>query len=322
MTFTETGKDGGEGQSIFSVQGKDSLPDPSHESREGHLNVVDKAIQDVPLSAFIDQLAELQVDRKFWIKSINRQTNAIGALIRLSLGWHKHLPEKEASAIKDRAARILDAAQKGKEQRPEDIEVFERHKTAIAAIDATLQIMRSSRHQIELEMARIVRKLPIYEWAKEVKGLGDRGLAVIIAEAGDLSNYPAKGHLWKRLGLAPFEGQAYSTWRMKGGLGKDDWIEAGYSPRRRAEMFAFADPLFRAQTVAQGPYRAIYDRRRAHTAETHPDWTKAHSHSDALRIMTKYLLRDLWREWNRRKARCGVSSSTRQSLPTGEQIAA
>lgn len=42
------------------------------------------------------------------------------------------------------------------------------------------------------------------------------------------------------------------------------------------------------------PYRDVYDKRRAHTAETHPDWTKAHSHNDGLRIAGKEILRDLW----------------------------
>lgn len=146
----------------------------------------------------------------------------------------------------------------------------------------------------------MVHELPVYEWAKGVHGLGDLGLAVLLAEAGDLSKYPTKGHLWKRLGLAPMDGKAMSSWRSSGGLTADDWVEAGYSPRRRAEIHAcIADPMFRLQTMVDGPYRAIYDRRRAATALSHPDWTKGHSHMDALRVMTKYLVRDLWREWNR-----------------------
>lgn len=44
-----------------------------------------------------------------------------------------------------------------------------------------------------------------------------------------------------------------------------------------------------------GEYRAVYDRRRTLTATTHPDWTPGHSHNDALRIVSKRMLRDLWR---------------------------
>jgi hypothetical protein len=50
------------------------------------------------------------------------------------------------------------------------------------------------------------------------------------------------------------------------------------------------------------PYRVAYDRRRAHTAVTQPDWTDGHRHNDALRIASKAILKDLWRaarDWHR-----------------------
>jgi hypothetical protein len=42
-------------------------------------------------------------------------------------------------------------------------------------------------------------------------------------------------------------------------------------------------------------YRKVYERRRAHTATTHPEWTDGHSHNDALRVVSKEILKDLWR---------------------------
>lgn len=266
----------------------------------GQAGCADKAVRSVPASALIDHLAELQVRRKFYIGVVNKQTNAVKALVRRALGWRYDEDEDDREKTNGRAARIVAAALAGKPQKPEDADVFGALAFDLATVAAAIEPCTKARHEIELEMKRVVRKLPVFEWAKDVKGLGELGLAVILAEAGDLSNYPKKGHLWKRLGLAPFEGKAYSTWRMKGGLTAEDWTEAGYSPRRRAEIYAVvSEPLFRANTVAAGPYRAVYDRRRERTAEAHPDWTKAHSHMDALRVMTKYLLRDLWREWRR-----------------------
>lgn len=47
-------------------------------------------------------------------------------------------------------------------------------------------------------------------------------------------------------------------------------------------------------TTADRRYRATYDQRRAHTATTHPEWTDGHSHNDALRIVGKHILADLW----------------------------
>lgn len=47
------------------------------------------------------------------------------------------------------------------------------------------------------------------------------------------------------------------------------------------------------------PYRIVVDERRQHTAITHPEWTPGHSLNDGMRIASKRLLRDLWREARR-----------------------
>lgn len=255
----------------------------------------------------IEQIQELQARRKFYISCANKQTNAAGALVRRALGWRVGDDE----AVSARAARIVAAALADKPQKDEDAEIGAALAFDLSVIAAGLAHYAAARHQIELEMQRAVRKLPIAAWAKAVRGLGELGLAVIIGEAGDLARYSNPGKLWKRLGLAPHDGKAYSTWRREGGLSAEDWTAAGYAPRRRAEIYAcIGDPLFRAQAQAAdketgeiireaGPYRVAYDRRRLRTADTHPDWTKLHSHNDALRIMTKELILDLWSEWRR-----------------------
>lgn len=308
-----------EGQDDPAERLGSGVPDASPVAEIGRHAVAGQAKGGVPISASIDQLAELQVRRKFWIGNVNKQTNAVKALVRRGLGWRYDEDEADREKVNGRAARIVAAALAGKDQKPEDQAVFSALASDLAAVATAIEPCAAARHEIELEMKRIVRKLPIFAWAKEVKGFGELGLAVVLAEAGDLSGYPKKGHLWKRLGLAPFEGKAYSTWRMKGGLTAEDWTEAGYSPRRRAEVYAvISEPLFRAQSVAQGPYRAIYDRRREATAVAHPDWTKAHSHMDALRVITKILLRDLWQEW--RRAYVVVPSQASADEPAADTV--
>lgn len=293
-----------EGHSTPAIMARLRLPDSSPQSGEGRGIEANKVNMALPDPAAIEAFAELQVRRKFYIQTINRQVNASRALVRRSLGWYSGDEEGEREKVNKRAARIVSAALNGKEHKPEDDEIMDSMGWDLEVVAGAIEPLANARHQIELDMKRIARKLPVYPWAKEIKGFGELGLAVIVGEAGDLASYPKKGHLWKRLGLAPFDGKAYSTWRMKGGLTKEDWIEAGYSPRRRAEIYAvISEPLFRQQSVCDGPYREIYDKRREKTAEVHPDWTKAHSHMDGLRVMTKRLIRDLWVAW---RDFCGV----------------
>jgi len=287
------------GHSTHAQEAGSSLP-ADDGGEEGRVVRAAQAKREKPSSPSVDQLAELQVRRKFYIGAVNKQTNAVKALVRRALGWRYDEEDGDREKVNGRAARIVAAALNGKDQKPEDAAIFGALAADLAVVAAAIEPMQKARHEVELEMKRQARKLPVFAWAKEVKGLGELGLAVVVAEAGDLAKYPKKGHLWKRLGLAPHEGKAYSTWRTKGGLSAEDWTAAGYSPRRRAEVYAvISEPLFRSQSVAAGPYRAIWERRREATAVAHPDWTKAHSHMDGLRVMTKYLIRDLWVAWRR-----------------------
>jgi hypothetical protein len=167
------------------------------------------------------------------------------------------------------------------------------------------QAADSLRKQVERDMERRAASLPVEAWRAGVKGLGRLGLAIIVAEAGrDLTAYPTVAKLWKRLGLAVIDGERQ---RRK----TDPELAAlhGYVPRRRAEMWTLADSMLRHQWNAgtddaagapAGPYGAVYARRRAHTAETHPDWTKAHARDDARRVMFKAVIADLWGAWHGR----------------------
>lgn len=320
------------GHRIHAEMAKHGLPDVAPQAEAGHAKSAARAEFLLPASALIDQLAELQVRRKFWIKLANRQSNAALALIRRAIGWRYDEEEDAREKVNKRAASIFAAAQKGVAQKPENEAIYRAVSADLAVIVQSMEPGEKARNEVELEMRRAARRLHVYPWVQSINGLGELGLAVIVGEAGDLSGYPKKGHLWKRLGLAPFEGRAMSTWRMKGGLSADQWTEAGYSPGRRAEIFAvIGDPLFRAQsartdkntgevTKEAGIYRQVYDRRRAATAITHAEWAaekggKAHSHADGLRVMTKTLLRDLWSEWNRREGQTSHAKAATGALP-------
>jgi hypothetical protein len=160
------------------------------------------------------------------------------------------------------------------------------------------------RRRTEREMEKLAATLRVSHWQAGVHGFGKLGLAIIVAEAGrDLRCYPTVSKLWKRLGLAVIDGERQRR--------KSDPVLAllhGFTPRRRGEMWTLSESLLFAQWNAgkdgaegspAGPYGEVYRRRRAHTAETHPEWTKAHARDDARRVMFKSLIADLWGEWRR-----------------------
>lgn len=263
-------------------------------------------------------LGELQVYRRMDIRSAIRLNNSINAYARRAMGWSLAIPEKERAAINKRAEKyVRSMMMDGTAPEGEDDRLFDVLAPRVEVYRKALLPLVEDRAKVEREMKKLARGLSAWTgFAADVLGAGELGLSIIVGECGDLSNYPNPAKVWKRLGLAPYRDKAASTWRREGGLSAEEWTELGYNPKRRAEIYAcIGDPLFRAQTAALkrsggghvhcdtpchgvAPYRIVYDRRRARTAETHPDWTKAHSHNDALRVMTKAFIRDLWCAWN------------------------
>lgn len=263
------------------------------------------------MQAEFARLKGLQAQRRTAIVIQSKIWRTIEAYVRVNVIGFSTFDDVEARAKACKEAeKIIKAAKEG-EGEHDVVSLIVTSTEAAKPFDAM-------RLAAEKEMRKIARKSPLWPWAEGIRGLGDLGLSVILAEAGDPGKYSTVSKLWKRLGLAPIvkgdKTQAASSWRMKGGLNAEDWTNAGYNPKRRAEIYSCIDePLFRQQsgnldketgevTKEAGPYRLVYDARRARTAETHPDWSKAQSHKDAMRIMTKQLIADLWSEWRRASA--------------------
>ncbi len=278
--------------------------------------------------AVYDVLAEFQVQRRGDIRAVNRLNNTIHAYARRAMGWSLALPEAERKKINGRAERFVrQVMADGSAPPDEEDRLYDAVAPRIDIFRQSMSPLIADRTRIEKEMRKLGRGLSAWSgFGADVKGFGELGLAVIVGECGNLANYDGPYKINKRLGLAPYDGHSGKAWRIPKWrpreLTAEEWKEyLDYSPQRQAEIYSvITDPLFRAQTVAArrvggdhrvldtqftdvAPYRLVYDARRVHTAETHPDWTKMHSHKDALRIMTKALIRDLWCAWNGRAVR-------------------
>lgn len=277
------------------------------------------------LQKAITEIVELSWRRTHIISIVNKQTNATKALARRFAGWRADLPEKQRTAIAKQVGRIIEAGVENKPQAEGDAHLASLLAVEIEALSLSVGHVEKMRKDIEKRMQKLARTLPGYAFAKQVKGFGDLGFAVIVGMAGDLSRYDDRKKLLKRLGLTPYtradgETRAGSTWAMNGGLTKEDWIAAGYNKRRLGDVYGcITASLFRAQWSSgknddgvgrpTGRYGVYYARRRVHTSGTHPEWSKGQSQKDALRIMTGRLVMDLWMAW-----RCDVDGRAQPYL--------
>lgn len=189
----------------------------------------------------------------------------------------------------------------------------------------------------EKVLAKLVKRLPVYAWAKTVSGLGEVSLAGIIGECGKFEpgQYRSVSALWKRMGMAVIEGERQR--RVTGAAALDH----GYNAERRSLMWNIGCCLIRAQvrnvkdekgkkiegseyaigelgelylsykarliekneaggfaeTAARAVERAKKVGSKPNEANVVGKLTKPHLHNMAQRYIEKRLLRQLWQAW-------------------------
>jgi hypothetical protein len=271
----------------------------------------------------LDQIRYQHRQRRFAMESRKAQDLRLGAYLRMMLGWRKDLPAAERKAIEDRATAIV--------KKPEGTE-WEYIVSANVAGQAPIVAVEKAALK---KMEELAKTLPVWEqFGAGVRGFGAGSLATLLAEAGNLSNYPKKGHLWKRMGLAVM-GDVRQGGLPKGS-GAEAWIAHGYSPARRSFAWNIGDTMLKAQVrkvksedgedtgerTSLGKYGALYLARKEYELARDPEIQPIKAHRRAQRVMEKRLLKDLWQAW--RRASIGVAESPIGTLPDAKsmQIAA
>lgn len=208
-----------------------------------------------------------------------------------------------------------------------------------ARLEGLCDGLKAMEHGAELELKRALRSHPLGPWVKRTVGVGEKQGARLLAAIGDPGERRTVSQLWAYCGyhvlnpshdappaqyasagvhpLHPDQSQHDSLSLLVGVDPSSDTAHGrtaahtdagGVAPRRRKGVKANwnSTAKMRAYLIAEScikqrhsPYRAKYDTRRAHTATTHPEWTDGHSHADALRVVAKEVLKDLWVEARR-----------------------
>jgi hypothetical protein len=267
------------------------------------------------LAATIARIVELQRLRKFCITAQSRCDRSIEALIAtVALDYRPDvMTPAQRKALFRRARDIRKAVERGGKGQ---IRIDTRLSNALSPILPAILLSAASRKhwdtyrdKTEGEMGQLAGLLPVAAWAQSIAGFGLNNLAILIGEIGKgragngIGDFATVSRLWKRLGLAVFNGRRQQ--RVKDKALAD---LHGFSPVRRAEVFVVGSvSVFMAQKPGM-TYRDEYDRRRALTAprvaatadlpKGNPQrWSLRRCDMDARRVMTKALVRDLWIEW-------------------------
>jgi hypothetical protein len=163
-------------------------------------------------------------------------------------------------------------------------------------------------HLAEMELKRAWRKHPLAPWAKSVRGLGEKQIARLIAVIGDPGERPNVDK------LRAYCGHGDPARKRRKNMSQEEAMALG-NPKAKLRVHLISESFVKA--VAWGsrpasPYRIVYDERREKTKDrTHAEvcvrcgpsgkpalpgspWSDAHKHADALRVVGKTLLKDMW----------------------------
>jgi hypothetical protein len=281
-------------------------------------------MEDRTMHDTIQRIRAAHSQRCFAMEQRKRANLSLLSFLRLQLGWRKDLPKAERDVIANRAKAIASGD-----------DGDHAYAQIVHAGKATREPWDKIEAQSTREMKRLAKRLPVWaEFGQTVNGFGELGLAIIVGEAGNLSNYPDKGKLWKRLGLALVDGV------RQGGLTKSapaaEWIKHGYSAQRRSRIWTLGDALKKCA----GPYRDVYLARKAYERERaeaegltvcesakipakRKDEFMSLGHIDrrGQRYMEKRLIRDLWNVWRacEKVGQMGCADEARGPLSTSSQ---
>lgn len=221
--------------------------------------------------------------RCFAMEQRKRIDLSLGSFLRMMLGWSQALPDAERKVIAEQVQELIATGDADGD-----------FSAVILASVAARKPFDDIEAKALKEMTALAKALPVWAaFGDGVRGFGAGSLAVIVGEAGDLSNYSTVAKLWKRMGLAVMDGV------RQGGLGKgagaEAWIEHGYNPLRRSRMWNIGDALIKGNR--DGEYRSAYLARKEYELARDPECKPIKAHRRAQRYMEKRLLKHLWQAW-------------------------
>lgn len=177
---------------------------------------------------------------------------------------------------------------------------------SVQVIDALQAELETVEKGVIKELQKIMKSHPLGPWVKAQKGVGEKQAARLLAAIGDPywieaaefeddnGNITVReagprtvSQLWAYAGLH-VDPKGEAVRRRKG-------VQSNWKTDIKTRAYLVATSCIKQD----GGYRKVYDARRAATKISHPDWTDGHSHNDALRIVSKAILKDMWVEAKR-----------------------
>lgn len=199
----------------------------------------------------------------------------------------------------------------------------------VARTAALVDMLVKAEHQAVLNLNKLLREHPLGPWIKAQKGVGEKTGARLLAVVGDPYVNMQTGEVRTVSQLWAYCGHGDPGRRKHKGMSQDDLFRLG-NPTAKKRVWLIATATLKAgggeEKAIVGPSgdqsthaslaSVYYTRKKATEGREHSTecvrcgpsgkpalpgspWSDAHRHADALRIVGKEFLRDLWLEAKR-----------------------
>lgn len=264
------------------------------------------------VTAICDEIRNLHKLRQGMIRAQTKLALQAQAVLRLAFASDDDFATEEGKAKARKRTESLYRTVKDDESHP--------LYPSVLPFLMMLKAGDPARLAYEKALVKAAKRLPVYAWVKNVKGLGDISFATIVGECGDIGSYKSVSAVWKRMGVAVMDGRRQGN--PGAGAAAEDWTAHGYNKQRRSVGYVAREHVIGGMgkwrpvmgedvdaNEALTPYQRAYACRARVEAEklglpvteadTGKESYKKHVSSRAHRYVEKMLLKHLYIEWRR-----------------------
>lgn len=181
----------------------------------------------------------------------------------------------------------------------------------VANLAALLLALKAKEVLAVKQLEKAMKKHPLGSWVMDTPGVGLKQGARLLAAIGDpywhmRENRPRSvSELWAYSGYhtVPLpDAETNDTHAVSMAARRKKGVKSNWSSEAKTRAYLISTSCLKAvgsDVRARSPYRDVYDARKERVRALHPEWSDGHCHNDALRITSKRILQDLWREAKR-----------------------
>lgn len=252
----------------------------------------------------VDEIVLIGISRRYTKRQLYRTKNLIKAAIRSYIGFETRselMDEKTRKGVVTLSGEYFKLLDKHADGEPlpfiPNCDLQTLYDKIVCPFFDVYKWYQHNLTDTDKLLSDLAKSLPVAPFIETVPGCGYKGLALIVAETGDLSNYSNPAKVWKRMGVGLVQHNGENI-RQRRAVDAELAIKMGYKPERRAVLYTISESMVKNKDRNPSQYGQRYTDEKAKQIALNPEIRPIQAHLRAKRKMEKLFLKNLWIAWN------------------------